>query len=195
MDLVPCSSCGVLATKFSDVLCGACCPECKRWDKQMCTVANQPPKFEQYLREWKLHVKQHHDKITKSHIGNGVYQGRFAFSITASPSDNLSATDMIQAVKKLMAQKSAPVKYYAWYLEYGDMEQQTHPHIHGMYETESLGRIPVRQFKRVWSIWDEKIRLGAGHRGGYHRPVRDNEGYMDYIKKYNLENDSCLPSA
>lgn len=120
-------------------------------------------------------------KVT--HTGNGSHQGAFAFTLTKSPDDQLTEFDMIKAVRKVMSQKSCPVKKYAWYLEYGDDELKTHPHIHGMYETESQGMIETKHWKRAWPIWDPKVKMGKGFRGGYHRPVRSEEGYSDYIKK------------
>lgn len=125
-----------------------------------------------------------------THTGNGAYQGAFAFTLTKSPDDDLTELDMIKAVRKIMSQKSCPVKKYAWYLEYGDPELKLHPHIHGLYETESSGRIEAKHWKRSWKIWDEKHKLGRGFRGGYHRPVRSEEGYSDYIKKDKGLNES-----
>lgn len=189
-----CPGCGSKSsTNFEDVPCVECCVECKRIDRDGLTCVYDDRKMADNMRKLWEHINTFHKRISKSHKGNGAYQGQFAFTITASPNDNLTKEDMLTAVKKLMAQKSCPVKYYAWYLEYGDMENQTHPHIHGMYETESQGRIEAKHFKRVWKIWDEKQRLGQGFRGGYHRPVRDKEAYSDYIKKYDLEHDSFLP--
>lgn len=120
---------------------------------------------------------------SKTHSGNGLYQGAFAFTLTKSPDDDLTEEDMIKAAEKIMNQQSCPVEKYAWYLEYGDPELKAHPHIHGMYETTTKGRIERKHFKRAWPIWDEKTPLGRGFRGGYHRPVRAEEGYSDYIKK------------
>lgn len=123
------------------------------------------------------------NRTNYTHSGNGAYQGQFAFTLTMSPNDGLTEFDMIKAVRKIMSQKSCPVKEYAWYLEYGDEETQAHPHIHGMYETTTQGRIEAKHFKRAWKIWDEKTKMGKGFRGGYHRPVRSSEHYTDYIKK------------
>lgn len=125
-----------------------------------------------------------------THQGNGVYQGQFAFTLTKSPDDPYTEFDMIKAVRKVMSQKSCPVKKYAWYLEYGDNELKTHPHIHGMYETETQGRIEAKHWRRAWKIWDEKTKMGRGFRGGYHRPVRSEEGYADYIKKDAGKNET-----
>lgn len=114
---------------------------------------------------------------------NGKYKGPFAFTLTMSPTDGLSVDDMVSACKKVMSQRSQPVKKFAWYLEYKDEETKAHPHIHGMYETEDSTRIQRRTWNRAWKIWNEEIRLGQGFRGGYHRPVRSDEAYNDYIRK------------
>lgn len=122
----------------------------------------------------------------KKHEGNGTYSGPFAFTLTKSPSDNLSVGDMLKAVEKIMNQKSCPVAQYAWHLEYKGVDQDglpAHPHIHGMYETHSQGRIEAKHFKRAWPIWKESVSLGQGFRGGYHRPVKAEEKYTEYIKK------------
>lgn len=141
--------------------------------------------YEKEVESWITHCEDHHGvpKRKKQKTGNGLYQGAFAFTITKSPDDDLSEEDMIKAARKIMSQKSCPVKKYAWFLEYGDTEAKTHPHIHGMYETETQGRIEKKHWKRAWKIWDETHKLGKGFRGGYHRPVRSEENYTDYIKK------------
>jgi len=134
-------------------------------------------------RDWLKHLSQDHGP-NRSHEGNGAYNGPFAFTLTMSPSWGLTSFDMIKAAQKLMSQKSCPVKKFAWYLEYGKPETFEHPHIHGMYETESGGRIEQKHFKRIWTkFWDEKKELGQGFVGGYHRPMKDNESYSKYIKK------------
>lgn len=129
----------------------------------------------------------------QTHVGNGAYLGAFAFTLTKSPKDSLTVADMIKAVQKVMGQKSQPLKRYAWYLEYKGTDEAglpAHPHIHGMYETENGRKIEDKHWRRAWPIWMEKdpvskkvIRLGAGFRGGYHRPVKFEENYDDYIKK------------
>lgn len=119
-------------------------------------------------------------------VGNGAPSGAFAFTLTKSPKDALSVGDMLTAVRKIMHQKSCPVVKYAWYYEEKGRDEHgdpIHPHIHGMYETESGGRIESKHFKRAWEIWDPSKPMGQGFKGGYHRPVRSDEGYSDYIKK------------
>ena len=137
-----------------------------------------------------------------THEGNGTYSGPWAFTITCSPKDNLRFGDMIKAVEKVMNQKTRPAIKYIWYLEnkgVNDEGEMIHPHIHGMYETATGGRIEAKHWKRAWPIWDEKVRIGLGFRGGYHRPVKSEEGYSDYIKEdggahasFGLESSVCL---
>jgi len=122
----------------------------------------------------------------KQREGNGAPQGPFAFTLTKSPKDPLTVGDMLIAVRKLMSQKSCPVTQYAWYYEDKGRDENgdpIHPHIHGMYETQSGGRIQAKHFKRAWYVWDEKKPLGAGFQGGYHRPVKHEEAYANYIKE------------
>lgn len=131
---------------------------------------------------------EHIDKCNfhKKHNGNGTYSGPFAFTLTKSPKDDLTVGDMLKAVEKVLTQKSCPVAQYSWYLEYKGVDEDglpIHPHIHGMYETHSQGRIEAKHFKRAWPIWKESERQGQGFRGGYHRPIKAEESYKDYIAK------------
>lgn len=116
-----------------------------------------------------------------THEGNGKHNGLFAFTLTFSPTDGKNQYDLLNAVDKLMTQKTCPVKKYMWYLE--TKENGSHPHVHGVYQTESGGQIHTKVFKRYWSIWDPKSRLGAGFRGGYHKPVDSAVAYKEYIEK------------
>lgn len=139
--------------------------------------------------DYKKHTRSSKCKmfgITRIRDGNGKYAGPHAFTLTSSPKDAKSVGDLLTAVRKIMAQKSCPVIRYAWYYEDKGRDEfgtPLHPHIHGMYETESGGRIEKKHWKRAWDIWDESKPMGAGFRGGYHRPVKDGESYSDYIKK------------
>ena len=166
--------------------CYECCHECEDildnylHDNSFSARAN-------YKRERTAHNKRDHT-VTVTHSGNGTHKGAWAFTLTKSPDDDLTEEDMVKAVRKLMAQQSCPVEKYAWYLEHKD--EGTHPHIHGMYQTSTGGKIETKHFKRAWSIWDPTIRMGAGFRGGYHRPVRSDEKYSAYIAKDGGVGDS-----
>lgn len=172
-----CPTCGGLW--LAGYTCALCCVVCRQLDRE-CASCLEPKRAAILFREYVKHVLSHSPKV-KTHNGNGTHCGAWAFTLTSSPSDNMTVDDLIGAAKKLMSQKSCPVKRFAWYLEYKD--EGKHPHIHGMYECENGGRIEAKHFKRAWPIWNEKERLGMGFRGGYHRPVRHNEAYSDYIAK------------
>lgn len=139
-----------------------------------------------YMEAMNLVHQWHQEHCVKHHTGNGRYQGAFAFTLTSSPKDGLSVGDLLAAVKKVMSQKSQPPTRYAWYLEYKGKDDEglpIHPHIHGMYELADGKKIEDKHWKRAWTIWDPKTKLGQGFRGGYHRPVKQEENYSDYIAK------------
>jgi len=117
-----------------------------------------------------------------SHKGNGTHKGIFAGTLTMSTKDELTQDDIVTAIRKLMKQKSCPIKRYVWYLE---QTTAGTPHIHFMYETMSGGRIERKHFKRIWPIWDEDRACGAGFRGGYHKPVHSESDYLEYVQKDN----------
>lgn len=168
-----------------------CCEEgahlrAKTWYKYGC---GQMPDWDAemvYTKHWM--------KCRPKKEGNGKHSGKWAFTLTCSPKDGLNKQDMIKAVRKVLSQRSCPVQRYAWYYEHLGVVDgvETHPHIHGMYELESGGRIEAKHWKRAWPIWDEKVKLGQGFRGGYHRPVRSDEGYADYIQKQGLEGENNI---
>lgn len=153
-----------------------CCEEL--WQKAAVATKAVKDWLDPDIQAYFKHIRGH----DKSHVGNGAYNGPFAFTLTKSPTDSLTTADMIKAAQKLCSQKSCPVVKYAWYLEYGQ-DNPDHPHIHGMYLTTTGGRIEAKHFKRAWPIWNEKSGQGAGFRGGYHRPVRHEECYSEYIAK------------
>lgn len=140
---------------------------------------------------------RHRRKCLGLKTGNGKPKGAWAFTLTCSPSDNLTADDLVKSVTKVMNQKSQPTVKYAWYLEDKGVDEDgnpIHPHIHGMYELRNGGRIEKKHWVRAHKIWDEQKRMGQGFRGGYHRPVRSDEHYDKYIAKdggvgcaYNLD--------
>jgi len=139
-----------------------------------------------WMDAMKFVEKWHHDHCIKHHKGNGHYLGAWAFTLTSSPKDGISVGALLKAVRKVMSQTSQPVVTYAWYLEYKGVDEDglpTHPHVHGIYELEGGRKIEDKHWKRAWPIWDPKTKLGSGFRGGYHRPVRQEENYEDYIAK------------
>lgn len=160
------------------------CQVCKNWVETGFADGSKRKDLPRELLEIGEHIK--HRKTHESKKANGHPQGAFAFTLTMSPSDELTAADLMIAVRKLMSQRSHPIKRYAWYYEEKGRTPDgnpVHPHIHGMYETEAGGRLHAKYFMRAWKIWNEKQPMGQGFRGGYHRPVKSEERYADYIAK------------
>lgn len=116
----------------------------------------------------------------KTHKGNGKPNGLFAGTLTVASSDDISEADLLASIRKIFSQKTCPVKRYAWYLEYTEAGK---PHIHFLYETEKGGRIHAKVFMRYHKTWDESVKLGKGHRGGYHKLVDSEIAYGEYIAK------------
>lgn len=170
------------------------CPKCEDFLERL-TDVKQNKYVMKIWDDHMLHMGTHFPKEARTHVGNGTYSGSFAFTLTKSPNDPYSVGDMMLAARKLMAQKSCPVTQYAWYYEEKGRDANNdpiHPHIHGIYQTETGGRIESKHFKRAWPLWDPLKPMGAGFRGGYHRPVRTDEGYSNYIKKDGMMGESKL---
>lgn len=148
--------------------------------------------FKAYMKKWAEMCPLLQQKMVKPHHkGNGAPKGMFAGTLTVSPHDPYNEEDMVQAIRKVLkGQKTCPVKRFSWYLEYTEANL---PHIHFIYETPTGGRIPAKVFKRAWPIWDEHAKMGAGHRGGYHRVVSDAEGYLKYIEKDKGRHETSWP--
>lgn len=109
---------------------------------------------------------------------------QYAFTLTMPP-DYQPAKPLPEVAKKILTYGSTNKPYekaikWAFVLEHTDKGT---PHIHGMYETPSGRRIASKYFNRYWPLWDEKTRLGHGHKGGYHQKARHNESYVAYMDK------------
>ena len=124
----------------------------------------------------------------------------YTFTLTMPP--DYSPKKTIEECAKLICENGMTSKPYerpikwAYVLEHTDAGT---PHIHGMYKMASGRRIEQKYFKRYWPLWDEKTKLGFGHKGGYHQKARHEESYDAYIQKEgvvyrNLENPPELIS-
>lgn len=108
----------------------------------------------------------------------------YAFTLTCSQSDGKTLEDMVKAVEYLAQYgltnkpEERPCKF-AYVVEH----PTTNFHIHGIYATPSGRRIAAKYFKRAWRIWDERVPLGDGHRGGYHAKCVDPHQYQGYLEK------------
>lgn len=117
-----------------------------------------------------------------AHKGNGVHQGLWVGTLTMAPTDGFNEEDMINAMRKIFAQQTVPLKKWAYYREY---TKNGTPHIHFCYETETGGRIHKKIFQRYWKLWDEpRNQTGrGGFPGGYHTSAKSETAYLEYMSK------------
>lgn len=161
-----------------------CCEACDHFDKMLDEAKSMSGfAYERFVDKIYKDWRNNCIKSKKpSHKGNGKHNGIFAGTLTISTDEASEASEeqMCDAIKKIMTQKTVEVKRYAWYLE---RTKNDIPHIHFIYETITGGRIHAKIFKRYWKIWDESVKCGKGHRGGYHKAVESETAYNEYIKK------------
>ena len=108
----------------------------------------------------------------------------YAFTLTAPPDLNLTVQQFTAAADKILkngiSSKYEKAEKAAYVLEFTTAGT---PHIHGMYRMTNGRRILQKYFKRYWSLWDETVPLGHGHKGGYHQKARHSESYEAYMAK------------
>jgi len=108
----------------------------------------------------------------------------YAFTLTMPPG-YVPKKPLIEAAKILMERGYTNKPYEKtskWVIVLEHTEAGT-PHVHGWYKTNSGRRIASKSFQRAHPLWDEKIKLGAGHKGGYHQKARHHESYDSYLLK------------
>lgn len=170
---------------------GEWCEPCliyEDWQRELAKSTHYTPQqwnklFDDATKKWLKTCPMKH--ASTSHKGNGAPKGLFAGTLTMSPEWGKTEEDIVSAMQKIFSQKTCPVKNYAWYLE---ATENGTPHIHFIYETESGGRIHQKVFKRYWE-WDESIKCGKGHKGGYHSSVKSEIAYQEYIAKDSGRHD------
>lgn len=108
----------------------------------------------------------------------------YAFTLTMPPT--YSPKKPIEEAAKLIMENGLTNSPYEkaekWAIVLEHTESGT-PHVHGVYKTPSGRRIATKYFKRYWDLWDEKVKLGNGHKGGYHAKARHGESYDAYLQK------------
>jgi len=108
----------------------------------------------------------------------------YAFTLTMPP--DYTPVKPVEEVARLILEKGITNKPYEKASEWAFVLEHTEkgtPHIHGVYKTPSGRRLASKYFNRYWPLWDEKTKLGAGHKGGYHAPARHSESYHAYLLK------------
>jgi hypothetical protein len=119
----------------------------------------------------------------------------YAFTLTSPP--GYKHTKTIEEVAELICTKGLTNKPYEKPTQWAFVLEHTEagtPHIHAMYKTPSGRRIADKYFQRYWPLWDVKVKLGSGHKGGYHQKARHNESYEAYMQKEGCVHSSELNS-
>lgn len=121
----------------------------------------------------------------------------YAFTLNMPPG-HASESALIKAAESILRHgltPSAPYEkpcYGAYVVETTEVGT---PHVHGVYKTPSGRRISSKYFKRYWPLWDEKVHLGHGHKGGYHQKARHAESYSAYMAKEGVVVPVAAPVA
>lgn len=108
----------------------------------------------------------------------------YAFTLTMPP--DYVPPKPIEELARLIMTNGLTNKPYEKAVDWAFVLEHTEkgtPHIHGVYKTPSGRRISSKYFARYWPLWDEKVKMGAGHKGGYHSPARHTESYSAYLEK------------
>lgn len=108
----------------------------------------------------------------------------YAFTLTMPP--DYQPKKPIEEAAKFILEHGLVSKTKEKAIEWAFVKEHTDagtPHIHGVYRTPSGRRIESKYFNRYWPLWDEKVKLGYGHKGGYHAVARHSESYKAYMEK------------
>lgn len=125
---------------------------------------------------------KHSSKVDSRKASPGT---EYAFTLTMPP-DYKPVKNIQDSAKLIMKNGLTADRPYEKACQWAIVLEHTDkgtPHIHGVYKTESGRRISTKYFKRYWDLWDEKSKMGAGHKGGYHAKARHGESYAAYIEK------------
>lgn len=120
----------------------------------------------------------------------------WAFTLTMPPS--YQPKKPIEEVARLIMEHALTNKPYEKAAEWAFVKEHTEagtPHIHGVYKTPSGRRLASKYFQRYWPLWDEKTKLGLGHKGGYHAKARHTESYAAYLEKEGVVQKKSEPEV
>lgn len=112
-------------------------------------------------------------------------RGPWEFTLTYSPTEHGWNRDEAKEAMRTAIERLT--RYYREEIEefhaVGELTQAGAPHVHAWYRLDGGRRITTKSFKRAYPIWDEKRRIGRGHVGGHHEPVRRIADFAGYIEK------------
>lgn len=154
---------------------------------KLCTDCVGVDKTDPYYYEIPVSYKPPPETITLASPATLAKAVDYAFTLTAPPDMELTTEQFTASASKILkhgiSSKYEHPTRSAYVLEF--TEKGT-PHIHGVYTMANGRRITQKYFKRYWPLWDESIKLGHGHRGGYHQKARHSESYEVYMEKEGI---------
>lgn len=111
--------------------------------------------------------------------------GPWEFTLTYSPTEH--GWNREEAKDAMRTACERLIRYYREEIEefhaVGELTTSGQPHVHAWYKMDGGRRITTKSFKRAYPIWDEKRKLGNGHVGGHHAPVKRTSDFAGYIEK------------
>jgi len=121
--------------------------------------------------------------LKKTHGNKADTSTSYAATLTMPP-DYVLKKPLIEVAKMIMEHGLTNKPYqkaskWVIVLEHADTNQ----HVHIWYKTDSGRRIATKYFKRYHPLWDENVKLGSGHKGGYHQKTRHDQSYEGYLAK------------
>lgn len=111
--------------------------------------------------------------------------GTWEFTLTYSPKKHgWLASDAEDAMRTAIERLA---RYYADEIEefhaVGERTQAGQPHVHAWYRLRGGRKMTTKNMRRAYPIWNERHKLGTGHEGGHHAPVKRTADFAGYIEK------------
>ena len=101
-------------------------------------------------------------------------QGPWEFTLTYTPkwydSDEQAQDSMRSAINKLTKYYRNDIKEFH---AVGERTKSNQSHVHGWYILNSANKISGKNFKRAYKHWNPKKKIGRGHVGGHHEPIKN----------------------
>jgi len=148
------------------------------------TIMNEDHELEANLRRLEEAERLKREEYKNSLKTTNQYQlGAREFTLTYSPkwfSDLDARLKMAKAIDKL-------IKYYKdeiiGFRAIGEVGTNGLSHIHCFYKLRGGVKITDKNFKRAYSYWNPKKKLGWGFEGGHHASVKSESDFLGYIDK------------
>lgn len=132
---------------------------------------------EEIIRKRTLHQQNKANALSKL--------GPWEFTLTYSPKEHGWMAEQAEEAMREAVERLC--RYYAdEIIEFhavGERTQMGQPHVHAWYHLKGGRKITTKSFKRAYPIWNEKRKLGRGHEGGHHAPIKRTSDFAGYIEK------------